>query len=154
MRFDNVLLASHGTPGGQAAESLAVSLCDAGAALFHLVVVPELWRGMMGDDWLNNVRTRITFGEYLESELSREIRDHQERVSSASAERGLIYHAEVRQGDPAECLIAYAQEIPCDLVVIGAPRPKGTLGLRSRLHLEPLVRALRVPLLVAPGPND
>jgi hypothetical protein len=39
-------------------------------------------------------------------------------------------------------------------VVIGAPRPKGVSGLRSRLRLEPLLGTLRVPLLVAPRADE
>jgi nucleotide-binding universal stress UspA family protein len=108
---------------------------------------------MMGDDWLNSGRVRVDFGEYLEGELSREVRDHQERLAAAAAERGLDYRPDVRQGNPAECLLACAREIDCELVVIGAPREKGTQGLRSRLDLEILVRGLRLPLLVAPRPT-
>lgn len=153
MQVRGVLLASHGTPGAQAAEHLAMDLCGPGAVLHHLVVVPDLWRGMMGDDWLNSGRVRVDFGEYLEGELSREVRDHQERLAAAAAERGLDYRPDVRQGNPAECLLTYAREVDCELVVIGAPREKGTPGLRSRLDLETLIRGLRLPLLVAPRPT-
>jgi nucleotide-binding universal stress UspA family protein len=153
MSYRTLLLASHGTPGAQAAETLAIDLCAPGAHLYHLLVVPDLWRGMMGDDWLNNVRTRIAFGNYLEAELSREIGEHLERVSHAAAARGLTYSPEVRQGDPADCLVAYSREQPCELVVLGAPRPKGTEGLRSRMRLETLVRGLAAPLLVVPYPR-
>jgi nucleotide-binding universal stress UspA family protein len=113
-------------------------------------VVPDLWRGMMGDDWLNSARARIAFGDYLEGTLSREAGVHQARICEAAEALGVRYRPEVRQGDPAQCLIAHARETPCDLVVIGSPRPKGARGLRSRMPLEPLVRALKVPLLVAP----
>jgi len=153
MQYRNVLLASHGTPGAVAAESLALDMCTDDGTLCHLLVIPDLWRGMMGDDWLNNARTRLAFGEYLEGELAGEVGEVQARVSRAAAARGLAYRMELRQGDPGECLVAYARETACDLVVIGAPRPKGTPGLRSRLHLEPLARALSVPLMVAPAPH-
>jgi len=153
MRHQNILVASHGTPGAVAAESFALDLCAVGGTLYHLLVVPDLWQGMMGDDWLNNARTRVAFGEYLEGELSREVAEHQARISQAAATRGLAYRPELRQGDPAECVIAYAREIDCELLVVGAPRPKDTPGLRSRLRLETLVRALTVPLIVAPTPH-
>jgi nucleotide-binding universal stress UspA family protein len=153
MQYTRILLASHGTPGAQAAERCVLALCAAGATLSHLLVVPDLWQGMMGDDWLNNVRTRIAFGHYLEGTLSRELGEHLERVARGARERGLQYRPEVRQGDPAQCLLDYARGEPFDLVAIGAPRPKGTEGLRSRLELEPLVRGLGVPLLVVPHPR-
>ncbi|MBI3917985.1 MAG: hypothetical protein HY322_13365 [Betaproteobacteria bacterium] len=43
-----ILLASHGTPGARAAESIALALAMPGATLFHLTVVPDFWRGMPG----------------------------------------------------------------------------------------------------------
>jgi nucleotide-binding universal stress UspA family protein len=109
---------------------------------------------MMGDDWLNNVRTRIAFGEYLERELGREIAEHVDRLARQSAASGIRYHSEVRQGDPADCLLAFCSTVPCELIVIGAPRPKGAPGLRSRLEIEPLMRALSAPLMVAPHPHE
>lgn len=154
MQYRDILLASHGTPGARAAEDLALSLCGEGAELRHLLVVPDLWRGMMGDDWLNNVRTRIAFGEYLEAELGREIAEHLARLSRETSARGVRYHSEVRQGDPAECLLAFSREVRCELVLIGSPRPKGTPGLRSRMKTETLVRGLAVPLVIAPYPTS
>jgi hypothetical protein len=151
--YVEILLASHGTRGAQAAELLALSLCRPGGTLHHLWVVPELWRGMLGDDWLNSARTRIAFGEYLEGELAREVDQHQERLTRLTAERGLRYRPEMRQGDPAECLLGLLAERSHELLVIGSPRPKGEPGLRSRLALEPLIRALRAPLLIAPYPH-
>lgn len=107
----------------------------------------------MGDDWLNNVRTRIAFGDYLEAQLGREVTEEVRRVAQDAAGRGLEYRPEIRQGRPADCLLACYREFGCDLVVIGGPRPKGVQGLRSRLDLEPVVRGLKVPLIIAPHPN-
>lgn len=154
MRYQEVLLASHGTPGALVAEDLALSLCAEGATLHHLLVVPDLWRGMMGDDWLNNVRTRIAFGEYLEAELGREIAEQIEKLEAHASARRIRYHPEVRQGDPAKCLVAFSQTLRADLILIGSPRPKRVPGLRSRMQMETLVRELDTPLMVAPYPHD
>lgn len=153
MPYNQVLLASHGTPGARAAEALALSLCAPTGTLHHLLVIPDLWKGMMGDDWLNNVRTRIAFGDYLEAQLGREVAEEVRRVARNAAGRGLNYRPEIRQGRPAECLLACCREVGGDLVVIGGPRPKGVQGLRSRLDLEVAVRGLRVPLIIAPHPG-
>jgi len=153
-RCRQVLLASHGTPGAGAAERLALALCADGGTLHHLYVVPDLWRGMMGDDWLNNVRTRIRFGAYLEGELGREADVCLDRMAAACANAGLAYRPVLRQGEPATCLLELAHACDCELVVIGAPRPKGVPGLRSRLRLEPLLETLRVPLLMAPRADE
>lgn len=148
-----ILLASHDTEGARAAEAEALARAKAaGAALHLLVVVPEFWQGMCGDDWLNNAATRDRFGRYVESQLEREIRAHAERLSGDARAAGLILSAEVRQGDPATCLVEAARAAPPDLVVIGAPRPKGRAGYRSRMKVETLVQGLVVPLLVVPHP--
>ena len=153
MLYSQVLLASHGTPGARAAEALALALCAPGGTLLHLLVIPDLWKGMMGDDWLNNVRTRIAFGDYLEGQLGREVAEQLQRIEHEATARGLGYRSEVRQGKPADCLLAFSREVDCDVVVIGAPRPKGAQGLRSRLDLELATRGLPTPLLIVPHPD-
>ena len=151
--FAHIVIASHGTPGAQAAEQAALAWCRAGGRLSHLVVVPDLWRGMMGDDWLNNASTRDTYGKYVENELQREIDIHVGRLRSQAAAAGIAYEFRVVLGKPTECLLAFSREAAPDLVVIGAPRPKGITGLRSRMHPEQLAGALAMPLLVVPYPR-
>ena len=151
---NRVLLASHGTEGARAAEQMALKLCAEGSQIHHLVVVPELWKGMTGDDWLNNGSTRDRFRNYLETELESEVREHVDRLRSEAANQEIEYSAEVLVGKPEECLIEASQQADYDLVVMGSPRPKGKRGLRSRMTTEPLARTLSSPLLIVPYPND
>jgi nucleotide-binding universal stress UspA family protein len=132
---------------------MALALAAPGARLSQLVVVPDFWKGMMGDDWLNNATTRDAYGRHVERQLEREIEAEVARVRSEAHVRGLRYERRVVLGKPAECLLEAAAMLKPDLVVIGSPRPAGVRGLRSRLHLETLVRALAVPLLIAPHPG-
>ncbi|UCC55451.1 MAG: universal stress protein [Gammaproteobacteria bacterium] len=150
----NILLASHGTDGAQAAERMATALCTEHGHIHHLFVVPDLWKGMMGDDWLNNRITRDRFGRYLESELGREIDEHCSRVQDQAEERGLRYTCDIMLGKPEKCLLNVSRNASYDLIIMGSPRPKGIPGLRSRMSLEPLVRGLAIPLLIAPYPDD
>lgn len=146
-----LLLAYHGTPGSELAEALAFEIAVPGATrLFHLLVVPDFWAGMQGDDWLNNASTRDAFGDYVENLLDAEAAAVVRGVQQRCQERGLEHAVQVRFGDPAACLVETAQAQNADLVVIGPPRPKGTPGYRSRMELETLVRELTVPLLMAP----
>ena len=147
-----ILLASHGTPGARAADRMALSLCRPGSVLFHLVVVPDFWKGMMGDDWLNNASTRDVYAKYVEAELAREIDLHLKSLEHDIREKAIRYESKVVLGKPAECLIEYAERIKSDLVVIGSPRPKGSPGLRSRMKIEKLVAELKAPLLIVPYP--
>jgi nucleotide-binding universal stress UspA family protein len=149
----SILLASHGTDGARAAEATALDLLGTGGRLYHLVVVPDFWKGMMGDDWLNNAVTQARYGKYVEDQLAREVGREVARLADAAARREIAYENGLRLGKPADCLVAAERAGRYDLVVIGAPRPKGRPGLRSRMTLETLVRALATPLLVVPHPG-
>ena len=151
---NQVLLASHGTEGAQAAERMVLQLCGKGSKIHHLVVVPDLWKGMTGDDWLNNGSTRDRFRNYLESELENEVREHVKRLQDEAINEEINYSAEVMVGNPEKCLIEASRNANYDLVVMGSPRPKGKQGLRSRMKTEPLTKALSAPLLIVPYPND
>lgn len=150
---NNVLLASHGTDGAQAAEKVALEICNAGGHIHHLIVVPTFWRGMTGDDWLNNGVTRNRFRRYLENELGEEVEEHRQRVSQAARERDLRYTSEVIVGEPDTCLVDVSRKAGFDLVVMGSPRPKGKKGLRSRMT-TPATRQLPIPVLVVPYPDE
>ena len=145
-----LLLCHHGTEGAALAEQLAYDVARPGhTTLVRCLVVPELWAGMQGDDWLNNASTRDSFAHYVEQLLEKDAKRELASVEQRCAERGLTCRQVVRFGDPAECAVAIAAEENAGLVVIGPPRPKGVQGLRSRMDLERLVRDLTCPLLVA-----
>ena len=148
-----ILLASHGTPGARAAEQSALSLCAREGTIWHLEVVPDFWKGMRGDDWLNNAVTQERFGDYVESQLEREIVEHAEALGREVLDLGLSYENLSVLGKPADCLLDLVSRETFDLVVIGSPRPKGADGYRSRMKMETLVRGLRIPLLVVPHPD-
>ena len=151
-KLKRILLASHGTPGARAAERLALSLAERGNRLHHLIVVPEFWKGMMGDDWLNNISTREIFKDYMESSLEAEVLDEVRRVERAARRHGLKYDFEMAFGKPADCLLARVQRGGVDLVVLGSLRPKRHTGLRSRMLTDDVLRTIRIPLLIAPYP--
>ena len=153
MTAQHILLASHGTEGAMAAEKMALSLCEKGATLHHLLVVPTLWEGMTGDDWLNNGSTRDRFRRYLESELGKEVDEHCDRISAQAEAKSVTYSKDLIVGDPNKCLLEVCEKHDFELVVMGSRRPKGKTGLRSRMSTEPLSRSLAVPLLIVPHPQ-
>jgi nucleotide-binding universal stress UspA family protein len=141
-----LLLCHHDTLGAAAAETLAREIAEPGVTtLVHCLVVPELWAGMQGDDWLNNASTRDAFGRYVENMLENDARRELAGVEARCRERGIDYRSVLRLGEPAEIVLAVAAEEGADLVVIGPPRRKGEEGLRSRMDLEKLVRASHLP---------
>jgi len=153
MKFKNILLASHGTAGARAAEKITLGLMKKGDRLHHLIVVPEFWKGMMGDDWLNNVMTREVFKDYMESALQDEVRREIRRVERLARKRGLRYDFEMAFGKPSECLSERLNRGRVDLVVLGGPRPRGRSGYRSRMLTEDVLRNAKIPILIAPYPK-
>ncbi|SFP98696.1 Nucleotide-binding universal stress protein, UspA family [Nitrosomonas cryotolerans] len=151
--FGRILLASHGTEGAMAAENKAVSTCTQGGTIDHLIVVPTLWQGMTGDDWLNNGNTRDKFCRYLETELGREVDEHIQRVHQQAQAHALGYNKIITFGEPDESLLYYSKKTLFDLVIIGSPRPPGKKGLRSRMLTQDLIRSLAIPLLIVPYPS-
>jgi nucleotide-binding universal stress UspA family protein len=149
--FKTLLLAHHGTAGALLAERLAYRIAAPGTRLVHLLVVPDFWAGMQGDDWLNNASTRDDFGRHVEKLLEAEAAGQIRDLAARCAEHGLAYESRLRVGDPADCLVRVAGEMDAELVVIGPPRPKGVPGYRSRMDLEKLARGLAIPFLVAAG---
>lgn len=146
-----VLYAGHGTPGARHALRCALKLAEQQQmTLHHLLIVAEFWGDMLGDDWLNNARTRAEFGHYLEDRLAHEAKENMHQVETACRQHGVRYHPLLRQGDPTTCLIESAQALQPRWVVIGAPRPKGVAGLRDRLDLTTLAQRLVCPLVVVP----
>ena len=153
LKTRHILLASHGTDGARAAEKTALALCPKGGTLHHLIVVPDFWKGMMGDDWLNNAMTQDTYGRYIESQLEDEVRSHIRRLQKLATKRRIRYRPDMVLGKPTDCLIERARRTGLNLVVMGSPRPRGKTGLRSRIDTDKLIRALRVPLLIVPYPK-
>lgn len=148
-----ILLASHGTPGARAAERLALSYCQRGTRLDHLIVVPEFWKGMMGDDWLNNIMTREVFKDYMESTLQQEVQREVRRLHRECRKRGIRYEFEMAFGKPSECLLSRLKRGGADLVVLGSLRPRGHSGYRSRMLTDDVLRAIKTPLVIAPHPK-
>lgn len=153
LKTDRILIASHGTPGARAAEHAALEMAAPAATLLHLVVVPDFWKGMMGDDWLNNASTRAAYGRHVESQLAREIEAHRLALEQQIRSAGRRYEMKAVLGRPAEALIEHAAATRPDLVVIGSPRPRGAPGLRSRMRVERLAGALPAPLMIIPHPG-
>lgn len=151
--FQYILLASHGTEGAIAAENMALRVCTPAGRIDHLVVVPEFWRNMTGDDWLNNGATRDRFRDYLDDTLRQDIDQQRQRVSQKASDRGLTYQHVVLLGEPEETLLHQARMHAYDLIVIGARRPGGKPGLRSMMLTKKLVHTLETALLIVPHPE-
>ncbi|HQU62769.1 MAG: universal stress protein [Nitrosomonas sp.] len=152
--FQYILLASHGTEGAIAAEDMALRICTPAGRIDHLVVVPEFWRNMTGDDWLNNGATRDRFRDYLDDTLRQDIDQQCQRVSQKASDRGLTCQHVVLLGEPEKALLRQARTHAYDLIVMGSPRQGGKSGLRSTMLTKKLVHRLETALLIVPHPGQ
>ena len=148
----HILLASHGTKGARAAEKKVLEMCTDDVRVTHLLVVPEFWKDMLGDDWLNNHVTRRRFEDYLEKELNDDVNGHIRRVRDQLAGLGAQVVHEVVLGRPDRCLVDACEQTAFDLVVMGSPRPRGSSGLRSRMTTRHAAQRLKTSKLVVPHP--
>lgn len=152
--FKRILLASHGTVGALEAEKEAFLLCAENASIFHLIVIPDFWKGMVGKDWLHNPTGSHDYDTYVESQLEKEIRQQIGRLKNAASRKKIKYSYEAVVGKPAEIMIETANSGKFDIAVIGSPRPRGKKGLRSRMDLDEIARDLDIPILIVPFPES
>jgi nucleotide-binding universal stress UspA family protein len=145
----HILLATHGTPGAQKAEDLALEWAGRfGARLTVLSVINEDWKHMTGDDWLNTSTSRNRFAEYVEGEIESEIQALWNRLKTKleGADPAFVR----RVGVPENVLCEVAAEIDADLIVMGAYQKKQAPGWRARFDNKRLHPQLPCPVVVAP----
>lgn len=154
--FKHVLLASHGTPGAVAAENMALRVCASEGMIDHLIVVPEFWQGMTGDDWLNNGVTRNQFNDYLQTELGKEVDQQCDRLQHKVSAHAFNYHSLIFFGKPDQALLECTKKQAYDLIVLGSSRPRRMPGLpvlRSTMLTKQLITAIQTATLIVPYPE-
>jgi len=154
--YKHILLASHGTKGAIAAEDKALQICAAAGTINHLIVVPEFWQAITGDDWLNNAITRDQFRDYLQTELGREVDQQCARLNQKVTARTFNYRSNILFGKPDKALLQCAETNVHDLVILGSPRPRhlsGLMGLRSVMLTKQVWHTLKTDLLIVPYPK-
>jgi nucleotide-binding universal stress UspA family protein len=149
--FTNVLVASHGTQGAQAAEDLALKIAIRFESVLNLVtVINENWQHMTGDDWLNTSACRNQFRRHVESEVNGEADEVIGRVRSRASESGIQFRHVKTVGIPVVEILNVADTISADLIVVGARQIKQDLGFKSRLPWEKFIESSRIPVIIAP----
>ena len=151
--LNKVLLASHGTVGAQAAEKALLNLHLDQIEVTHLYVLPDLWKHMLGDDWLNNEITRERFGTYLESELAQEIDETIARIQKELQFFKTRLKHKVVIGNPHKELINTCNEDNYKLVITGSARPRTMPGLKSRMICKNISQYLSMKYLQVPHPE-
>ena len=138
--FRIILLLTDGSDCSEHARQVALSLCrDQDARLIVLHVAPSQVVFPGPDDGPEETRPQL---EKLESRLR------------ATYRKDLDAHAEVhvREGEPTSAILALADEVNADLIVMGATGVTGCDDCRLGSVADEVIHKARCPVLTVRGP--
>ncbi len=155
--FTKILLCTHGSKGAQKAEKFVFEKLRAqlpNADITVLTIIDKDWSVMTGDDWLNTSKSRNTFIDYVEAQMSREIEADWQRIKQTYPQAQDVRYMRV-VGDIEKTIAEVAEKLGCDCIVAGGYRKKPRRltslnmepGLAARISNEKLHPILTVPLL-------
>ncbi|MCU4744577.1 universal stress protein [Halobacteria archaeon AArc-m2/3/4] len=130
--FDDILVATDGRPGADAAIDRGLDLAEAYGATVHAVSVV--------DDTHSHMRVVLDEFERVSEESTAEI-------TTRATERGVNAVSAVERGLPHETLVAYASDHDVDLVVIGTESRSGLERLVIGSVSQRVVCEAPVPVL-------
>ena len=137
--YETVLVATDGSEAANAAFDHGVELADALGASVHLLAVVET-----GQNPLRFGPSEVEEIDQKAAALVEEITQTIDRVE---------IHSEIRRGKPAETVLAYAEEIGADVIIVGQ---HGTDGLEAAVlgsTTDRLARLTDIPLIIIPHEN-
>ncbi|WP_167768474.1 universal stress protein [Haloarcula amylovorans] len=108
--YDTILVPTDGSERAEDAIEVAFRLAEEDESVIHTLFVVDT--GLYGEPALSSV-------ELFVDELEDEGRDLLTELVGRGAERGIDVEREVRHGDPEAAIVAYADEVDADVVVMG-----------------------------------
>ena len=149
--FKQILLATHGTRGAQAAEDLSVDVAREWGAKIHCIhVIHEDWNLMTGDDWLNTSASRNMFARHVEAELDGEAEAIRKRISEKASQHAVPLTFEKAVGNPGSLILQSARAVGADLIVMGSRQRSQDKGFKSRIAWDKFLLESAVPIMLAP----
>lgn len=152
--MQRILLASHGSIGARAAEQAVLTRLNPGDELYHLLVVPDAWDAMPGENGQDHSTAYPIIGGAIEAQMEAEAGDTFARMGEAARQLGVVYETRLIYGKPVYTLLETVAEISPDYVIAGSARPKHIDGLHSKMITESLMRSMVIPLLIIPYPDE
>jgi nucleotide-binding universal stress UspA family protein len=135
--FQRILLPTDGTESMEAVVENAADIAARRDAEVHVLYVV--------DD-----RAFLTIQEDMKADVVAELEGEGEAATERSAARltdaGIATTTAIRQGDPAEEILAYADEIDADLIAMGTRRGDYTKNLIGSVSQQVVARS-KVPVL-------
>ena len=136
--FDSILVPTDGSGGMERVTERAIALAECGDGSIHaLYVVDEAAYGAVPEDARDRVRDTLrSDGE-----------DATRTVAQRAIDAGLEAEREIRWGDPAVAIVAYAVENDVDTIVMGTRGKSGFERYLLGSVAEKVVRVSPVPVL-------
>ncbi|MFC6865147.1 universal stress protein [Halomicroarcula sp. GCM10025817] len=139
--YERILVPTDGSVGSAHVALQAIDIAETYGATIHVVhVVDESLRTLVG-------------GQTDETELEDRGREVVDRVAGMARDHGIDVETAILHGDPAQRIVAYADEMDADLIVSGT---HGRSGVERRLIgsvAERLVRQARCPVMTVRLPE-
>ncbi|RDI72276.1 universal stress protein [Halopelagius longus] len=137
--FQRILLPTDGTDSMQTVVEIAADVAERRDAEVHVLYVV--------DD-----RAFLTLQEEMQEDVLAELEGEAEtatdRAATGLSEAGVAVTEAVRKGDPADEILAYADEIDADLITMGTRRGDYTKNLIGSVS-QKVVAGSSVPVLTA-----
>lgn len=147
------LLASHGSPGAVAAERVALHQCREGDYIDHLLVVPDWWADMTGDDWLNSGASRNRYCAYIEEQLKQDAEQVFLRVENECYTRGINYSSIFVVGNSSQVLKEFICAPRYAKIFTGSRRPSSCAGVNDRMLTKKIIKRAGCKLVMVEHPN-
>jgi nucleotide-binding universal stress UspA family protein len=135
--YDDVLVPTDGSPGGDRAVEHAVDVADRYGARIHALSV---------------IDTDLIVSPLLLSALEAESERALSAVEERAGEAGVDAVTRVWRGTPAECIRGYAERHGVDLIAMGTHERRGLDRFLTRTVAERVVPRVDPPVLSVPAP--
>jgi len=140
--YDAILVPTDGREAATAALGHAVRLAKRLGAVVHVLAV------------VDPSRNPLSFGVKEVDELNRAADALVTELVATYDEHDVELRGTVRRGRPYEEALAYADEIPIDLIVVGRERVEGAPMTVLGRTADRLARSAPIPVAIVPGPSD
>lgn len=137
MTYENVLVTTDGSGGVQDSVTQALDIAERANATVHALYVVD-----------DSVRRRVAAAAWPSDDLRVEAENAVASIGGAASRAGLDAETEIREGTPADEILAYVDEHDVDLVVMGTHGRTGPERAVLGSTTERVLRRADVPVLV------
>ena len=136
--YDVILVGTDGSPEAEAAIDHAISLGAATGAVVHVVAV------------VDSSGNPMAFGVGEVEDINQAAEELVEDVRAVAGSENVEIRGDVRRGEPAEALEAYAEDAGAELIVVGQRGAGGVAASILGSTADRLARNATIPVTIVP----